>query len=394
MRYCTRCVGVAVSATPLDFDENGVCTACRMEESKRRVNWEERKGWFTELVDDYRLDGYYDCLVPVSGGKDSYFAAHIAKEFGLNALLVTYHANNYTPEGQQNLDNMRQAFGFDHIIFKPPVDTLVKLNRLGFRLTGDMNWHGHCGIFTYPMRIAVQFKIPLVFWGNHGFTDHGGMYSPNDFFEYTAKDRYENGLHGYDWFDFVEETEGLTKKDLLWAVYPSDEEIMEVGVRGIYLSNYFYYDGNTHAKIAMEKYGWRPAEKPFDRTFRQISNLDDMHENGAHDYLKFIKIGYGRGTDHSNYEIRLGNMTRSQGIEMVRKYDHVRPRDLDRWLNYVGMSPEEFDVVADTFRNPRVWRIENGQWVKDNIWGESKAYGPVKSKPADWDEMKAQIGEE
>jgi hypothetical protein len=154
-----------------------------------------------------------------------------------------------------------------------------------------------------------------------------------------------------------------------------------VGVRGIFLSNYFLYDGNYHAKLAMELYDWQPAQQPFDRTYRLISNLDDMHENGAHDYLKFIKLGYGRATDHSNYDIRLGLMTREEGINTVRKYDHVKPRDLDRWLNYVGMTEEEFDAIADTFRNPRVWRIENGQWVKDNIWGSSSAYGPVKALP-------------
>jgi hypothetical protein len=107
-----------------------------------------------------------------------------------------------------------------------------------------------------------------------------------------------------------------------------------------------------------------------------------MHENGAHDYLKFIKFGYGRGTDHANYEIREGRMTRETGLEMARRYDHVKPRDLRRWLDYVGMSEAEFDTVADTFRDRRVWRIEDGQWVKRNIWGGTSAYGPVKGLPA------------
>jgi hypothetical protein len=127
-------------------------------------------------------------------------------------------------------------------------------------------------------------------------------------------------------------------------------------------------------------YGWRPAQTPFERTYRTISNLDDMHENGIHDYLKFVKFGYGRGSDHSCKDIRAGRMTRAQGIEMVRRYDHVKPRrDLDRWLTYVGMSEQEFDVTSDRFRDPSVWRIENGQWVKQNIWGGRSAYGPVAS---------------
>ena len=381
MQYCTKCLFPAVSATPLTFDENGACSGCRAAEMKKQIDWEERKKMFGKLIDEYRTNSYYDCVVPVSGGKDSYFAAHIVKEFGLKPLFVTYHGNNFYPEGERNLQRMREIFNADHIIFRPATDMLIKLNRLGFRITGDMNWHAHCGIFTYPVQEAVKYKIPLVLWGDHGFTEQGGMYSHNDFFEYTAKDRFEHALHGYDWYDFVEETEGLTEKDLQWAMYPSDDEILDVGVRGIFLSNYFLYDGNYHAKIAMELYQLQTAQQDFDRTYRCISNLDDMHENGVHDYLKFIKLGYGRGTDHANYDIRLGLMTREEGIEVVRKYDHVKPRDLARWLEYVNMTEKEFDTITDTFRNQRVWRIENGQWEKDNIWGGSTAYGPVHAMP-------------
>jgi N-acetyl sugar amidotransferase len=381
MQYCTKCVFPSVAATPLTFDENGICSGCRAADLKNMINWEQRKKWFGQLVDEYRSENAYDCVIPVSGGKDSYFAVHIAKEFGLNPLLVTYHGNNYLPEGEENLNNMRHVFGVDHLIFHPSTEVLVKMNRLGFKIAGDMNWHNHCGIFTYPMQIAVKYKIPLVLWGDHGFTEQGGMYSHNDFFEYTAKDRYEHAQHGYDWYDFVEDTEKLIRKDLHWAIYPTDKEIMEVGVRGIFLSNYFYYDGNYHASLAIEKYAWQPARQPFDRTYRRISNIDDMHENGIHDYLKFIKLGYGRGTDHANYDIRLGSMNRDEGIEVVRKYDHVKPGDLKRWLEYVDMTENEFDRIADTFRNPRVWRIENNQWVKDNIWGGSSAYGNIHAIP-------------
>ena len=115
------------------------------------------------------------------------------------------------------------------------------------------------------------------------------MYSHNDFFEYTAKDRYEHALHGFDWFDFEGE-EGLTKKDMDFLVYPSDEEVMDVGLRGIFLSNYFKYDGDYHAEIAEKHYNWETYSGNFDRTFRKSSNLDDMHENGIHDYLKFYKV--------------------------------------------------------------------------------------------------------
>ncbi len=355
------------------------------------IDWAQRRRWLEELVDEYRTGaaGNYEVVIPVSGGKDSYYQTHVAvKELGLKALLVTYHGNNYLPEGQRNLDRMRALFDCDHIVIRPSVDVLVRMNRIGFRLQGDMNWHAHCGIFTVPIQVAVRYRVPLILWGEHGFLDLGGMYSMHDFVEFTAKYRLEHALRGYDWYDFTDDglerlgrpelKEGLTGKDLLWARYPSDDEIDEVGVRGIYLGNYVDWDGERNATLAMELYDWRPAQLPFERTWRRISNLDDMHENGVHDWLKFVKFGYGRATDHACKDIRAGRMTREEGIAMVRRYDHVKPRrDLERWLAYVGMTEPEFDRIADGFRDPRVWRVERGQWVKDNIWGEPSAYGPV-----------------
>ncbi|HMP74760.1 MAG TPA: N-acetyl sugar amidotransferase [Kiritimatiellia bacterium] len=400
MQWCSKCVYPVVTATPTSFDESGMCSGCRVAAQRDRIDWKRRGEMLHELIADYRSSSNYDILIPVSGGKDSYWQTHVAtKLLGLKVLLVTYHGNNYLPEGEYNLQRMREVFDADHIIIRPSVDTLVKMNRLGFRLQGDMNWHNHCGIFTTPIQLAVRYKVPLMMWGEHGFMDLGGMYSYNDFVEFTAKFRLEHGQRGYDWHDFTDEgldklnrpelKEGLTAKDLLWAQYPSDEEIDAIGVRGIYLSNFMRWEANEHGPLMEKLYGWHRAQQPFERTYRTMSNLDDMHENGIHDYLKFVKLGYGRGSDHSCKDIRGGLMSREQGVEMVRKYDHVKPRrDLDRWLAYVNMSEAEFDATCDTFRDPRVWRIEAGQWVKDNIWGGSSGYGPV-ANPAVLEKFRA-----
>ena len=389
MQYCTRCVYPAVTASPLTFDEKGVCSGCRVAEQKKTINWDERLEILQGITDEYRAENNYDILIPVSGGKDSYYQTHVAtKILGLKPLLVTYHGNNYLPEGEYNLMRMREAFDCDHIIVRPSVDTLIKMNILGFKLQGDMNWQNHCGIFTVPIQVAVRYKVPLMLWGEHGFLDLGGMYSYNDFVEFTAKFRLEHSLRGYDWFDFIDEglerlnraelKQGLTAKDLKWAQYPSDEEIDNVGVRGLYLANFTDWNANEHVKLVQELYGWRHSQQPFERTYRNYSNLDDMHENGIHDYLKFIKLGYGRASDHACKDIRAGIMTREDGIGMVRKYDSVKPRkDLDRWLEYVGMTEEEFDHICDTFRDPRVWSVEDGKWVKENIWGVKSSYGQV-----------------
>jgi N-acetyl sugar amidotransferase len=393
MFYCTKCVLPLIAATPVTMDERGVCSACRVADQRDKVDWPQRAGYFKDLLEEYRSkDGSnYDCIVPVSGGKDSYWQTHvITKIYGLKPLLVTYHGNNYLAVGERNLLRMREVFDVDHIIVRPSVSMLVKMNRLCFYMMGDMNWHAHSGIMTVPIQVAVRYKVPLLIWGEHGFMDLGGMYSYNDFVEFTAKTRLEHHLRGYDWYDMVAggatapehlhgarrkvdrelvDAHGLRKQDMLWSMYPSDEEIDEVGVRGVYLSNYHRWEANEHGPLMEKLYGWEASPEPFDRTYRRMSNLDDMHENGIHDYLKYVKFGYGRGTDHACKDIRAGRMTRELGIEMVRKYDHVKPRDLQRWLGYVDMTEAEFDRACDTFRDPRVWsRGPDGTWTKENIW--------------------------
>jgi N-acetyl sugar amidotransferase len=355
------------------FDDDGVCSACSVAEEYEELTsefWQEREDRFSDIAAEARSNGsQYDCVIPVSGGKDSYFQTYIAKKrYDLNPLLVTYHGNNYLPEGQGNLDRMRDVFGVDHLIFGPSVDTLKNLNRLGFRKMGDMNWHAHAGIKTVPMIVATRYEIPLVIWGEATWSITG-MFSPADYVEYNKRVVQEHDLRGYSPLDMVEDTEGLTEKDMAWLEMPSDQSVADVGVRGIFIGNYFYWDPNKHTQKMIDEYQFEIARRPFERTYRMMSNLDDMHENGLHDYLKFIKFGYGRATDHTSKDIRQGYMSRGEGIETVRQYDHVKPRrDLERWLEYVGMSEAEFDETADGFRDSRVWTREGGEWTKDNIW--------------------------
>ncbi len=365
------------------MDHDHVCSACRVAEQFEELSpefWEARERKFGKLINKIVKNNTsgYDCIVPVSGGKDSYYQAHlITEKYGMKPLLVTYHGNNYLPEGDYNRDRMREVFDADHIVYGPSVDVLKKLNKLCFKRMGDMNWHAHCGIFTVPIIVAAKFKIPLILWGETAW-DISGMHDPDDFVEFSNRVRHEHGLRGYEWYDLINDEEyPLTEKDMNWAKYPSDQEILEAGIRGLYVGNFFKWKPYRQTEIVKEKYGWKESEKEFERTYRKISNLDDRYENGIHDYLKFVKFGYGRASDHASKDIRTGHMTREQGIEMVKKYDHVLSSDLDYWLDYVDMDKEEFMRVSDTFRDPRVWWIENGQWYKNNVWGGSSAYGEV-----------------
>jgi len=382
MQYCARCTYPFVTVN-LSIDDDGICASCRTAEEFEKLTpefWAHRRAVFEKNVEEIRKNRQsdYDCIIPVSGGKDSYFQTHImTAEYGLKPLLVTYHGNNYLPEGNYNRDRMREVFNCDHLVMGPSVEVLKKLNRLCFRKMGDMNWHAHCGIFTFPIQMATKFNVPLMVWGEIAW-DISGMYEPDDFVEFSARVRHEHGLRGFEWYDMLNDAqEPLTEKDMNWAKYPSDDAILKTGVRGLYIGNFFKWDPYKHTQLMKDLYGWKESEKPFQRTYRRASNLDDRYENGIHDLLKFVKFGYGRGSDHSSKDVRTGYMTREEAIEMVRKYDHVVSDDLQYWLEYVDMSEEEFWRTADRFRDPRVWWIENGKWYKDNIWGDSSAYGEV-----------------
>lgn len=374
--WCTSCVYPSISAAPMEFNAGGECTGCQMARVKTAIppaEWSRRRELLRNILDRYRSrDGSrHDCVIAVSGGKDSYFQTHVLKhEFGMNPLLVTYNGNNWTPVGWRNMLRMKEVFDCDHVIVQPAVNTLKKLNRLAFRIMGDMNWHAHVGIMTAPVRVAAQYGIPLVFYGEHGYLDLCGQFSMDDFPEISYRDRLEHFARGYEWNYFVGR-ENLTSADMICWKYPDDQVLFDLDLRGIFLGNYVYWEANDHTRMVIERYGFEVNDIPFDRTYRKMSNLDDMHENGVHDYLKYIKFGYGRATDHTCKDIRAGLMSREKAIELVNHYDPVKPGDLARWLEYVGMTEEEFDAVADTFRDPRVWRLEHDRWVRDGLTAAS-----------------------
>ena len=390
MNYCKECLYPSISVL-LSIHDDGICSGCRSHKAFLECDdafWNKREQIFQELLNINKSDNYYDCIIPVSGGKDSYYQTHIiCKKYNLKPLLITYDGNNWLPEGEYNRNKLKNNFDIDHIVWSPSVEVLKKINRLAFNKIGDMNWHDHCGIVTAPIIMAVRFKIPLIIWGETEW-DIAGIYGPEDVVEFSNRSRHENSLRGYEWYDFINDKENkLNEKDFIWAKYPSDEEILSVGVRGIYIGNFFKWDGRYNAELMKKEYNWKSSEQPFERTYRDFSNLDNRYSNGASDLLKFIKFGYGRCTDHASKDVRNKHIKREKGIELVKKHDHIVSKDLAHWLDYVGMSENSFWKKADKFRDPRVWSIKNKQWYKDNIWGGESAYGYVYLDKKEIDEF-------
>ena len=393
MRYCTRCVYPEIAATGIAFDEKGVCSGCNVAEEKETIDWRARKKILGEILEKYRnKDGSnYDCIIPVSGVKDSHFQTYILREeFGLNPLLVTFNHEFNTKVGIRNLTNMIKKFCCDHIRLTPNPELVKKLARVSLKKMGDFCWHCHAGIFTFPVQIAVKYKIPLIIYGEHE-GDLTGSVSHYKFEDITYEKRTA-WCRGFDWNSMIDEEEGITKQDLLPFMYPSDKEIKTAGVRAIHLGYYIPWDHKKQTELMIKDYGFETARES--RTYNCYENVECHHCGGAHDYLKWLKFGYGRATDHASQDIRLGRITREEGIDLVREYDPKRPEDLDTILEFLEMTEEEFIECINPMRDKRAWKKnEKGEWIlRDPVWNYINDQGVDEVRlPLNEDESKEYI---
>jgi hypothetical protein len=239
---------------------------------------------------------------------------------------------------------------------------------------GDLTWHYHAGIRTFPIQVAVNHNIPLMVWGEHGFAELTGVVSLEDFVEFTRWTRKEHDMRGFEATDLVGKGD-ITQGDIAPYIYPTDQEIERTGVRGIYLSNFVPWDAKAHAELMIKEWDFGPITYERERTFSLYSKIED-HANDVHDYLKYLKFGYGRATDDASMEIRHGRMTREEGIAMVRRYDANEPTTLTHYCEFLGLEREQFFATVESKRDPKIWSKVIGDWVcQDAIWKHSPGEG-------------------
>ncbi len=347
MEYCTKCVYPENAKPAIFFDSEGVCSGCRYHESREKLNWDEKRGELASLLATYctqqRAKGNpYDCIIPVSGGKDSTYQTYLMKEvYGLNPLLVTANHVYNSELGLRNLRNLVNQFNCDLVRFTISPNAVKKISRWAMMEMGDLTFHYHAAIMTLPMRAAVQWDVPLVVWGEEGFSEMVGMFQLNDGVEYTRWKALEHDQRGYDREDLIGKGEGIweiTEADVEFMRYPSRDDIERVGVRGIYLSNYLPWDGYEQAKFVHEEKGFELATQR-ERTFLTYSKLED-HANDVHDYLKYLKFGYGRATDDASTEIRHGRISREVGVRLAEQLDPVCPMNWPIYLDHLQLKHE------------------------------------------------------
>ena len=374
MEFCRRCLYPVNARPAIILDEDGICSGCRYHESRQKIDWNVREKMLRELIEPYKKraresDNPYDCIIPVGGGKDSHFQTHIMKKvYGMNPLLVTYNHTYNTQLGLRNLNNLVDKLGCDLIRFTTSPETAKKISRYMVKQVGDLTWHYHAGIRTFPFQIAVKYDIPLVVLGEHGFAELVGMVTLEDMVEHTNWTRKEMDMRSFDPENLVAQESGITRGEIGQFRYPSDQDIERVGVRGIYLSNFVDWNAKYQAELVADEYDFQFFKSKRDRTFVLYAKTDD-HANDVHDYLKYLKFGYGRATDDASTEIRHGRMTREEGIEMVREYDHRRPKSLDAYLDFMELSERQFLELIEPMRDKSIWEKDSqGNWrVKDSV---------------------------
>ena len=367
MKYCNKCV-MPDTKPFITFDEKGLCNACKAHEAKKnfsnQIDWSQRKKEFDLLMEKARArkSKFYDVLIPVSGGKDSIYQVHIASKYKLRMLAVNVDFGIKTEIGIQNL-KVVPKMGATLLTVRPEQSYHNEMIKIGFKDFGDPDLMSHALTYAYCMWVAVNFSVPVVIAGENSAFEYGG-----------DKISAQKPMMDRDWFYKYIVTKGITPEymaktysipiEILKPYAFPQEELEEKDISPIFLSYYFHWDSEKHLEIA-KKYGFKTLPKPREGTFRNYVGLDEKI-NRIHQYMKVIKFGYGRASDHACEEIRNNRLTREQAIKLVRKYDVVAlSKDhVDDFCKLINITKNEFWSVMDKYCNKKVCRIKKDKTLQ------------------------------
>lgn len=350
IKYCVRCC-MPETQEGIKFDELGICQACQSSEQKIHINWAEREKELRNILEKAKASAgdNYDCIVPISGGKDSVYQLHVlVKVYKMKPLAVTFSHNWYSETGWYNLINCLQEFNVDHIMFTPNRDLVNRLAKRSLGTIGDACWHCHSGVGAFPLQIAVRFKIPLLIWGE-------------SVAESSGRASYNDPIHTFDRDYFLKVSakrkpsemvcESISSRDLYSFNVPSAEEIDDSGVYGIHLGDYIFWDEERQTEFIRDHYGWK--ETDVEGAYKRYKSAECIMP-GVHDFTCYLKRGYGRATFQACLDVRNGLMTRSEGLEIAKSIDSQRPGALDYFLHITGLSEDEFFKTISKLRHEKL----------------------------------------
>lgn len=362
MRYCATCV-MPDTKPGVYLDNAGQCNACRSTAIKKGIDWDAREQEFLEIVNEVKSKNSttYDCLVPVSGGKDSWFQAYLlSKKYGLKVLCVTLAAHLPTTEGIANLNSMITDLNVDHlkITLKPSV--FRNLRRKCFVKRAEPNWAEHAAVFASVTNIALIYDLPLIVWGEDIAFEFGGESkgeSSEDASKIDKSDLSSNLPLSY-WFD-----DHITPKDMYFYTYPDHALLSQNKIKSIYLGHFVNWYGRKNYELVRER-GFQPRrEGPLSGNYIDYDNIDEKLCE-VNIWLKYIKFGFWRATDQTCYDIWNNKISRDKAIEIVNRLSDEFPKEyFPDFLRFHKLSEDEFWETIEKFRNKDIWEMQEGNWV-------------------------------
>ncbi len=360
LRWCSNCLSMSTRPR-ISFDARGWCNACMWTEKKRTLDWDARQIELVNLLDKYRRnDGQFDCMVPVSGGKDgSYVAYNLKHKYGMNPLCVTITPALALPLGDQNLRAFVES-GYNHISINPDHEAMRVLNKTGFIEMGFPYYGWLVSIVTAPVKVAMAHNINLIFYGEDGEVEYGGSTetAANPIYDIN----YQKRIYLEGGYDKVLTASKLEKGALHFFEYPKDDQVNKSKIQLTHWSYFENWDPYRNYLVAKEHCGLKEAEDSNAGTFTNFSQ-NDQALYALHTYLMYLKFGFGRANQDACIEVRRGAMDREQAVNLVRLYDGHYPEEfMQQYLAYYQMTQAEFDAVLDRYANQDLFEKIGGRW--------------------------------
>jgi len=358
--WCTNCLNMSTRPR-ITFDDRGWCSACQWMEEKKTLDWGTRKKELLSLLDKNRSKtGGFDCVVPVSGGKDGSYVSYMVKhEYGMHPLAITVTPSLSLELGDENLKKYIES-GYNHIQINPDMEAMRVLNKIGFIEKGFPYYGWLVAMQAAVVRMAVNLNIPLIFYGEDGEIEYGGSteskYNPIYTVDYMRKIYLEGG------HEKVIKNSGLDESKLFFFLFPTEVELAGKDLNITHWSYFEAWDPYRNYLVAKEHCGLQEAEESNIGTFTNFAQ-NDQALYSLHAYLMYLKFGFGRATQDAGIEIRRGAMTREQALNLVRLYDgHYPDEFIELYLDYYKMTQAEFDAVLDRHANHDLFEKKDGRW--------------------------------
>lgn len=352
MKKCSRC-RLPETYETIEFDPEGICNICRGHEAKLEIDWQERKKKLDAIIAEYRGKNQYDCIIPFSGGKDSTFQLlYLMKEYKIKPLVVRFNHGFLRPTIQENVQRTLKTLGCDFLEFTPNWHVVKKLMLESVRRKGDFCWHCHTGIYSYPIRVALLYKVPLVIWGEPQSEITAYYDYSSDEIEFEDEKKFNMlrtlGITSEDMHGMISSANDLVdERDLLPYSFPPVEELRDLGYLSVPLGSFIPWDYELNSKRIISELGWALDDlEGVPRSVNQHGEKIECFLQGTRDYLKFIKRGYGRATQINAFKVRQGRLSSEEAEQMNGALDGKKPRSLELFLSYVGLTEDEFNEIA------------------------------------------------